>query len=113
MANNSKKQRLLVEVVNGRLVISVGIDTLAWAVEHSFEPSLCEVDYERDQIMTHKVLDPKGFAGDVRQALEAEEEDGTTPIHLLLDNACTEAIEDGSLHVAEKMEDMNEKQDGR
>ena len=43
-----------------------------------------------------KVLDPKAFAQEVVYALNQEDEDGTTPIHRLFDQAFSAAAENGS-----------------
>jgi hypothetical protein len=43
-----------------------------------------------------KVIDATRFAKDIVNALNDEQEDGTTPVHVLLDTAFEKAIEDGS-----------------
>ena len=84
-ANKRKheEQRLIVEVVGERLVISVGIKVLAFAAEN------CERFYDgiKDEY-THKVTDANVFANEVSLALQHEKEDGTTPVCVLLANAC-------------------------
>ena len=82
------QQVLRVELVDRRLTISVGVDTLAEAVQIS--------DYGEDC----KVTDIDGFAKDVLYELKREEEDGTTLVHRLFDNAAGEAVEQGSEHVS-------------
>jgi hypothetical protein len=43
-----------------------------------------------------RVTDPKVFAKEVVHALNREDDDGTTPIHRLFDQAFSEATEDGA-----------------
>lgn len=84
------KEPLRVSVKDGRLVISIGVETLCFAAEH------CNLFYdgEKDRY-TLKVTDKATFAKEVVRALEHEEEDGTTPVHLLFDNAFEYAVGDG------------------
>ncbi len=48
-----------------------------------------------------RVTDPMAFAEAVCDVLKREEEDGTTPVHLLLDRAMEDALEDGREGVQE------------
>lgn len=48
-----------------------------------------------------RVVDLTAFAKDVAAELEQEEEDGTTPIHRMLDTAAEAALEAGSLGIEE------------
>lgn len=88
---------LSVEISHGRLVISIGVETMAHVVEvgSGFE----EYDPRTKQFLHPKITDPWGFAHDVLRELESEQEDGTTPVHLLLDRAADEAINNGSQYV--------------
>lgn len=81
---------LKVRIEKGQLIISIGIDTLAFAFDNG------EYAYE-----LFKVSNIKGFAKDVLYELLREEEDGTTPVHRLLDEVCNEAAEQGSRYVRE------------
>ena len=85
-----QNQRLMVEIAGGRLVISIGVDVLCFAAEN------CNrfYDGENDKY-TLKITNKTKFAKEVARALEREEEDGTTPVHLLLDAAFESAVEDG------------------
>lgn len=76
---------LTVEIKDGCLCISIGVKTLAFAITHSPELNLNVTDFE-------------GFAADVARELRDEQEDGTTPVHLLLDEAAAKAVENGSEH---------------
>ncbi len=81
-------QDLAVEIVDGVLTISIGVDTLVKAV-----------DLGDDSIV---VIDPHAFAADILSVLNDEAEDGTTPVHLLFDAAAQRAVEDGSIAVSEE-----------
>lgn len=86
-----KEQGLTVEITNGELTIRIGVDSLAWAAEHSdeyFDGCKCVL----------QVLDNDRFAKDVLRELDREEEDGTTPVHMLLDKAIDAAVNQGSEH---------------
>lgn len=83
---------LEVVIVGGKLHISIGVDALAWAAEHS-------PDFEDEWFEpTIKITNPDKFAGDVVRELEKEQEDGTTQLHLLLDTAFRDAVDNGSEH---------------
>lgn len=86
-----RNQGLKVEVRRGVLTISIGVDALAFAHENS---AFAE---EVPLVVMHKVQ----FAKDVVTELKREEEDGTTPVHRLLDRACKMAHEAGSEAVQE------------
>ena len=47
-------------------------------------------------LVNYRVTDEKAFAGAIVKALAHEQEDGTTPVHELLDRCCADAIERGS-----------------
>jgi len=95
-----RDEPLSVKVDGGRLVISIGVDTLAWATRHA--EHLMEYDEKSGEFLGYVISDPDEFARDVVIELEQEEEDGTTPVHLLLDKATEAAINNGSLGVAEE-----------
>jgi len=86
---------LEVSIASGRLIISIGVDTLASAAERC----LRFYDGERDRY-TLTVTDKEKFATEVVRALQHEEEDGTTPLHVLLDDAFEAAVDDGCEGVA-------------
>lgn len=83
------KKALKVEIVDGELVISIGISTLCFAIDHSPEMWNEEEDKPR-------ITDEAGFAHDILEQLTREEEDGTTPVHRMFDAAAARAIEYGS-----------------
>ncbi len=93
----SRDAPLRVTVSSGVLRIEIGVDTLAGCAERHTEHQA-----EREEPVGYdgpQVTDRDGLAQDVRRALEHEEEDGTTAVHLMLDGSITRAIEQGSEHV--------------
>ena len=88
---------LRTEIVRGQLVISIGINTLAFAFDASAHAGVHDDKLGWRRIAN--VKSPTIFAKDVAIALEHEEEDGSTPLHHLLDNAGKSAMENGSLGI--------------
>lgn len=88
MAN--KDQQLKVELTGGLLTISIGVSLLVHAVTHG--PGL-------EQYGASTVTDEDGFAREIVEAMQREEEDGTNAVHRMLDAAAIEAIEDGAEHI--------------
>ena len=94
----SKKQAdapLSVKVTDGRLVISIGISTLAFAAQE------CNYCYSYDQTVNDfvhhmKVTDPLLFAKELVTELQEEDEEGTTSVHLMIDKAVEQAVENGA-----------------
>jgi hypothetical protein len=83
-------------VENDELVIRIGIDVLAFAFDESDgnNPWSDELsDFER----LSQIENPLQFAKDVACELEDEREDGSTILTDLLDKACEQAAENGSL----------------
>jgi hypothetical protein len=79
---------LKVEVHDGQIVISIGISTLAYA-QHFRQWNTGQVGYA--------VTDEKAFAEDVVNAMQREEEDGSSPLNDFMDAACDAAADDGSI----------------
>jgi hypothetical protein len=89
---------LKAEVIDGRIVISIGVETLKYChnrLEEGFEP---RKGYGSGFLIT----DATGFARDIVSRLKKEREDGSTILTDLLDKATEEAAEDGSQHVEER-----------
>lgn len=78
------EQQLTVKVEDGVLKISIGVALLAWAVQ------------SQDQWPAEfEVTDLREFAHSMRYRLQKEEEDGTTPVHRMLDKAAQDVLEQG------------------
>lgn len=87
-------------VRDGRLLISIGVQTLAHAVTRAewanpWRDAGNETggDYRREFV----ILDARELAVDVTLAMQAESEDGSTPLTRFIDTMAQAAIEDGSL----------------
>lgn len=85
----TSEQPLKVGIEAGRVVISIGITTLGEAIVGPGSPVKREVPHA-------KITDHAQFAREVVRALKSEEEDGTTPVHKLLDGVALEFLENGA-----------------
>jgi len=83
-ALGARNQQLEVEIKNGRLEITIGVDLLCFAIEHGpIGEGL-------------RITDNDVFAAEIRRTLLNEEEDGSTPVHRMFDVAADEACEQGA-----------------
>lgn len=89
-------QPLDVNIEDDQLVIRIGIDTLAFAFEESSSNNPYS-DHLNDFIRMCTVTDARQFAKDVQYELTREEEDGSSILTNLLDKACDEAANQGSI----------------
>lgn len=89
---------LTVEVVNEQLVIRIGITTLAWAADHQSEWNPYD-EGRGDFFQAFRVVDVPSFARDVGAQLLTEQEDGRTPLGMLLDRMSMAVVEDGELSI--------------
>lgn len=81
------KKALNVAAKDGVITISIGIDTLIHATRHGLDPR---------GLGDFKVTDKSAFIKSVVSELNDEQEDGTTLVHKMLDNAVAAAIESGA-----------------
>ena len=95
---SDKKQGLKVELKGDVLTISIGIESLRFAAELSDQLQLPMSS--SDDAMNAIVFDEPAFAREVVRELEREEEDGTTPVHRMLDEAFGQVLENGGIGVA-------------
>lgn len=86
-SGRGKAQWLKTEVKGGKLVISVGVDTLAFAAQRFYDEEAFQNSEGSEDEAEFRIVDADEFAESVLEALEKESEDGTTPVHLLLDAA--------------------------
>ncbi len=82
------------KVVEGRVVISLGLDTLKWCIEH--HPDLEFYDAEHRTLHRPDVIDAKVFAEDLVRVLRREDDAGNTLTNRFLDEAIFAAVEDGA-----------------
>ena len=90
---------LEVAIVDGRLVISIGVKTLAHAVQ--LEGGMLYQVGDEDIATGVTITDPLTAAKEIARELKREEEDGTTLVHKLLDKAAMDAYENGGEGFAE------------
>ena len=91
---------LTISVRDGLLVIEIGTKTLQGAFERSERNNLYNNstgEYEQQM----KVVDELKFAEEIVRELCDEQEDGTTPVHLLIDKAFESAVGNGCEGVEE------------
>ena len=94
MSKQDDNVPLGVKCESGRLVIEIGIRTLAYAVAAA--PWAAPFDEAADDyIRTFAITDPDRFAAEVRLALLAEDEGGETLVADMIDCAAKSAINDG------------------
>ena len=93
-------QELKATVEDGRLVIAIGVQTLAHAIAYADWANLFD-EAADDYIRTFAIEDAPQFAKDVVSAMLDEREDGSTPLSDFLDQMAQAAIEDGSLGLHE------------
>lgn len=84
------------QIVDGKLVISLRISTLAHAARHSDYFDRCA-----ESGTPLKITDEAAFAESVCNVLNAEEEDGSTPITRMLDEAFEHVSEWGEEGIEE------------
>lgn len=82
-----REQLIDVALVDGRLVISIGIDFLTRVVVDVLN------DYQPDSQI--KLIDPNQFADTIRCGLLHEKDDGSTLVNLMFEAAADLALEDG------------------
>lgn len=86
---------LHVSVEDGRLVISIGVQTLAHAVRYADWANPYDEDLN-DYIRTFAITDVTMFAKDALRAMLDEREDGSSPLSDFLDKMTEAAVDDGS-----------------
>lgn len=89
----NEEQGLEAKIIDGKLVVSIGLDVLAYAVEQAS-------DYDPD-FLPVKVINKMNFAKDIIEELTLEDEGGRSSITELIDAAAMSAIENGSEWVEE------------
>ena len=85
----TSEQPLKVGIEAGRLVISIGITTLGFAIVGPGAPL-------KDKAPHAKITDHAAFAREVVTALLSEKEDGETPVHKMLDGVAERFLENGA-----------------
>lgn len=81
-------------IEDGVLVMQIGVECLAHAIK--LNPDLTEYDDKTGEWVEPKITDADKFAAEVLLALKDESEDGTTLVHMAIDTAAMNAIENGA-----------------
>lgn len=92
---------LKVSISNGVLRIEIGVDTLARAYirsEHAWKVVNPDGQGNVDPEHMVRIKRTTGFARDVVRELMNESEDGSTLLTRVIDQACAEAVEQGSIY---------------
>lgn len=84
--SGDRNQQLEVKNEDGVLNISIGVDLLVHAITQGS-------DFWPEDELT--VTDADVFASEIARELESEQEDGTTIVHLMLDKAAENALNNG------------------
>lgn len=74
--------------------MQIGVETLAHAAK--LNPDLSRWDAVSDELFEPKITNADKFAAEILKTLNDEEEDGTTLIHIALDTATINAVENGA-----------------
>lgn len=88
-----RDQLLSCKIKNGVLTMSIGVDLIAHAAR--LHKSLQYYDERTCEYYEPRITDADKFAEEVRQRLLYESEDGTTLLHIALDQAILDAVENG------------------
>lgn len=100
---------LTVSIDNDELVIRLPASVLAIAVKYMPKGEIFDEDTQ--SFFTPEVIDERAFLKEMANALEAEEEDGTTLVHRMLDKAALHIMHVGGEGVlsAEEVRDRAHK----
>lgn len=107
-SGRDKGQWLKAEVVKGKLVVSIGVDVLAFACQMHMDGEAVEASEGRETQADMVISDPEGFARDVCLELLREDEAGNHPVGRLLDEMAMEAANRGSLYLSDRSEVTSE-----
>lgn len=98
MTTEPKDQPLRAEVIEGRIVISIGVETLKYCHNENEK----EAEPRKGYGTGFLIADANGFAEDVVGRMMNEREGGSTILTDLLDKATLDAANDGSIHTEER-----------
>lgn len=82
----------LVQIEGDDIVIRVSLAALIFASEHG---CLCTFSQLKSDFVKVKIIDPVQWRGAIVRALRREQENGDTPVHLMLDDALKYAVDQG------------------
>jgi hypothetical protein len=85
---------LKIAIEDGVLTMRIGVEVIAKAVK--LDPDLSEYDQQAGEWREPEITNVDKFASEVMRALASESEDGTTLVHVAIDTAAMNAIENGA-----------------
>lgn len=85
---------LKVFIEDGVLMMCIGVEVVAKAVK--LNPDLTQYNETTEEWDEPEITDTDKFMSEIVKELLSEEEDGTTPIHIALDTAAMNAIDNGA-----------------
>lgn len=104
MSRRRNMTPLTVAVKDDRLTITIGVGCLTYAAQRRFDEKAFDESGGEESEAEFRIVDANEFAKDVRRALEKEQEDGTTPVHLMLDAAFDYALDYGTISIMDRSE---------
>lgn len=95
--NDGRKTSLNVEIINGCINISIGIDTLAFAITHSPDQRLINTyaQPENDDFYGLNIIDNDEFSKEFINQILEEDEDGTNSLHRFIEEQVNEGLNYG------------------
>jgi hypothetical protein len=81
-------------IEDGVLTMQIGVEVIANAVK--LNPELTEYDEKSEEWIEPEITDADKFAKAILSELKVESDEGTTLIHVALDTAAMNAIENGA-----------------
>jgi len=95
-AKNQKDAPLSCKLIGNKIVIEIGIDTVAFSFEKSEYNNPFD-ENKNEYVQQSTIADKREFAKDVIRELMDEAEDGSSLLTALFDKAEENAVENGSL----------------
>jgi|GEM_PF-2354853 len=90
----NRNDPLKVTIEDGVLTMRIGVDVIAHAAKLS--PRLAHYDHKAGETFEPKITDADKFAAEVMTALKDEDDEGSTLIHIALDQAMVNAVDMGA-----------------
>lgn len=97
-----RKAWLDAKVRGGKLVVEIGVETLAFAAQQRYDEQAFNASEGQEDKAEFYIADPDAFAEEIVRALEREAEDGTNRMHLMFDDAFDHASDNGAEGLAER-----------
>ena len=99
-----RKAWLDAKVHKGKLVIEIGVETLAFSAQRRLDEQAFDASEGEKMDSNIRVVGPDAFAEEIVSALLKEAEDGSNRLHYLFDGAFDYAIDQGAEGLMENEE---------